>query len=131
MKILKFAFVMTLMIIGLNSCQKDDEPKEESKSVAGTWDVKWGLGSETPSTYEKWEVKENGDLNAFWPDGALYAVGSWDKNGNEVEAHYTEVDEPLSFTFIGTYDEDADEITGTWHADDDPALGGAFEMKRH
>ncbi len=126
MKFLKFAIVMTVMVIGLVSCKKDDEVK----SVAGTWEGKWGFGYETPSFYEKWDLEKGGDLSAYYPDGTLYAVGTWDEDGDEIEAHYTPLGESYSYIFIGTYDEDDDEITGEWGDAQEPTNGGTFEMKR-
>ena len=126
MKFLKFTFVMTVMVIGLNSCQKDDEPK----SVAGTWEGKWGYYTETPSNYEKWDMEEGGDLSVVYQDGTLYAVGSWDQDGGEIEVHYTVLDETYSYTFKGTYDEDDDEITGNWTNDNLPIVEGTFVMQR-
>ena len=130
MKILKFAFVILVMVIGLSSCQKDDEPKDDSKSVAGIWVGKYGFDAETPSLYEKWDMETDGDLRSLLPDGTVYAVGSWDQEGSEIEVHYNELGEPFNFTFKGTYDEDNEEITGNWFDTEDPTYGGTFEMQR-
>jgi hypothetical protein len=125
MKILKFAFVIMVMVIGLSSCQKDDE----AKSVAGIWEGIYGYGSEAPHFYEKWELKEGGDLNTFYPSGNVSAVGTWDLNGDEIEVHYTDFYND-SYTFIGTYAEAKDEITGNWFEVEDPTIGGAFIMRK-
>ena len=126
MKFSKFVFVMTVMVIGLNSCQKDNA----LKSIAGTWEGKWGYYTQTPSNYEKWTMEEGGDLNAYLQDGTLYAVGTWDENGGEIEVHYTVLDEPYNLTFQGMYDENEDEITGNWNDDDSPIVEGTFVMQR-
>jgi len=129
MKILKFAFVILVMVIGLSSCQKDDEPKDNSQSVEGTWEGHWGFNTETPSVFEKWEMGELSTLNAYLGDGTWRAVGSWDQEGNEIEVHYTALASNYRYTYIGTYDEVAGKITGHWN-DDDFLIGGTFEMER-
>jgi hypothetical protein len=126
MKISKFVFFMAVTAVGLISCRKDEGPK----SVAGTWEGNWGSGYDPPSFFEKWELKNGGDLKAFFPDGSVYALGSWDQDGEEIEVHYTTVYESYHYTFTGTFDEDDDEITGDWEDSDEPVYRGTFEMQR-
>jgi len=132
MKILKFALIMTVIVIGLNSCQKDDEPKDEPKSVVGTWEGNWGYYNDFPFNYEKWEIEKSGVLNAFVLDGTLFAVGTCDQDDDEIEVHYTSIlEDPYSLTFKGTYVGDGDTITGKWTDDAYPlAIEGTFKMYR-
>ena len=126
MKLSKIFFLLAIAAIGFTSCRKD----EGVMSMAGTWEGRWGFGYETPSFFEKWELKKDGDLNSFYPNGEVYAVGSWECDGEDFEAHYTPIGENYTYTFTGSYDEDDDEITGVWGESQDPTNGGTFEMQR-
>ena len=126
MKISKFVLLMAITTVGLISCRKDDEPR----SVAGTWEGKWGFLYETPSEFEKWDMEENGDLTSYFPDGTVYATGTWEEDGSDIEVNYTEFSLSNKYRFIGKYDQDEDEITGTWSDPENPIIGGTFEMKR-
>ena len=126
MKFSKIALLMTVIVIGLLSCKKDDEPK----SVVGTWEGAWGFGTETPVNFEKWDMEKDGELISYYPDGTMYAAGTWERDGDEIEVTYTEVTAGSRYRFIGTYDEDDDEITGDWADADFPIIGGTFEMQR-
>ena len=126
MKISKIIFFMALTAIGAISCKKDNEPK----SMAGTWEGKWGVFFETPSNYEKWVLEKNGDLSAYLEDGTLYATGTWEEDGDEIEVNYTDLSFSNKYRYTGTYDEGDDEITGDWIDPENPIIGGKFEMQR-
>lgn len=126
MKIAAFIFLVIALPLGLISCHKD----EGKKSVTGTWEGTWGYGYEIPTFYEKWELEKDGDLSSFFPDGSLYATGTWEMDGDEFEAYYTTLEESYTFRFVGQYDEDDDEISGTWAEVQDPTNGGTFEMSK-
>ena len=75
-------------------------------------------------------MEENGDLSSLFPDGSLYATGSWETDGDEFEAYYTPLGATYTYRFTGQYDAAGDEITGNWIEIQDPANGGTFEMSR-
>ena len=106
------------------SCGKDDEVK----GVAGTWEGHWGFDQDVPTNFEKWELKKNGDLNAYEYDGDLYATGSWSVDGLDFEAEYTPVGEEYSYSFSGLYHDQLDEIIGTWGDTPSSTDRGTFEM---
>lgn len=126
MKIAAFILLAIVLPLGLISCNKD----EEKKSVSGTWEGTWGYGYDVPSFYEKWELEQDGELSSLFPDGSLYATGSWETDGTEFEAYYTTLEDYYTYRFTGQYDEDEDEITGTWVEVQYPTNGGTFEMSR-
>lgn len=126
MKISKIIFFMALVVVGSISCRKDNGPK----SVAGDWEGNWGSGYDPPTFFEKWNLEKGGDLTAYFPDGSVYAVGSWDQDGEDFEAHYTTLYDSYRYTFTGTYDEGDEEIKGDWRDNDDPSYTGTFEMQR-
>ncbi|HEY3385921.1 MAG TPA: hypothetical protein VGK46_05385 [Saprospiraceae bacterium] len=126
MKSSKLILLSAFAVATFISCRKDDEVK----TMAGTWEGRWGFGYDPPTYFEKWQLKKGGDLVSFYPDGQVYAEGSWDADGDEFEAHYTPLGENYTYTFTGTFDEDDDEITGIWGESTDPSNGGTFEMSR-
>lgn len=125
MKISSFS-LLAVIALGFISCKKDEGPK----SVVGTWEGTWGNGYEIPSYYEKWELEKDGELSSLYPDGSLYATGSWETDGEDFEAYYTPLGATYSYRFTGQYDEADDEISGTWVEVQDPTNGGTFEMSR-
>ena len=127
MKISKIIFLLAVAAIGLISCHKD----EEKRSMDGTWEGLWGFGSDTPSFYEKWKLEEDGELNAYFPSGGVYASGTWEMHGEEFECHYTPIWANYTYHFTGHYDEDDDTITGDWGESSDPTNGGTFKMDRN
>ena len=125
MKISNFIFLLGILVIGFASCKKD-----EAKSMTGTWEGTWGYGYEFPSFFEKWDLEKNGDLLSFFPDGSLYANGTWELDGEEFEALYTTLEDNYTYRFTGEYDEDKEEIKGTWVEVQFPTNGGTFEMEK-
>jgi hypothetical protein len=123
MKLMRNLCLLTLIITGLASCKKD----EATPGITGRWEGKWGFDSETPTHYERWEIKSNGDLIAYDDDGDLYAEGSWTLDGLVFTAEYTSTSDN-DYSFSGSYDDQLLEIEGTWGGSPSVTDGGTFEM---
>lgn len=126
MKISKIICFMAIATAALTSCKKD----EGVKSMAGTWEGRWGFGNDVPTFYENWKLESNGDLTAYDLNGGIYATGTWESHGELFEAQYSPVGEIYSYTFKGTYDDNLDEISGSWGETPSSVDGGTFEMYR-
>ena len=124
MKMSKCIFFFTLLLISLISCKKEDG----MQNISGTWIGSWGFGPFPPTNYEHWVLEKDGDLTAYFPDGSVYATGTWELDNDEIEATYTTIMENWSYTFSGIVDDD--EITGTWGETPSAIDGGTFEMEK-
>ena len=126
MKIFRTLFLLASLSTAFVSCSKDDE----AKSMAGTWEGLWGFDQESPSNYERWEFKKNGDFSAFDYDGDLYAKGDWTIDGTEFNATYTSETSENRYSFKGDYNETTKEITGTWGLTPSVTNRGLFVMTK-
>lgn len=124
MKISKIAFCLALAAMSMVACKKD----EAKPNLAGTWEGSWGFGSDVPSYYERWSLTNDGKLKSYYPDGTLYATGTWEMNGDDFEARYKPLGDTYQYVFTGTYEDGTETISGDWRESDDPANGGSFEM---
>lgn len=125
MKLFKSIFFAVLTVAAMTSCQKD----EGVKGIAGTWEGYWGLDTDTPTEFEKWEIKKNGELTAYDDDGDIYATGTWSLEGLNFEAQYnTTPNGTYSYSFSGLYHDALDEIIGNWGLTPSHTNGGTFEM---
>jgi len=115
---------MGVASLGFVACKKDDA----KINLSGTWEGNWGFGTDVPSFYEKWSLEQNGGLSSYYPDGSLYAKGTWELNGDDFEAHYKPLGDTYTYSFTGTYDDGVKEINGDWKELQDPTNGGTFAM---
>lgn len=125
MKLSKIIFLLLVLVTVSVSCRKEEALK---KDVSGTWEGAFGFGNDIPTFFEKWDLEKNGTMNSYNPYGGLYATGTWELDGDEFGAQYSPVGETYSYTFSGFYDEDLDEITGTWGETPSAINGGTFAM---
>ena len=125
---MKFSTVLFFAGVALTyvACQKD----QDDINMAGTWEGNWGFGTEIPANYEKWKINDDGTLLAYDGTGFLIGIGTWEMEGDQFEAEYAPVGFAYTYTFTGPYDEDDDEITGTWGQTPSTTDGGRFEMSR-
>jgi hypothetical protein len=123
MKFAKIVFLLAaITTLGLASCKKD----EAKPNLSGDWEGSWGFGTDVPSFYEKWSLENNGDMSSYFPDGSLYANGTWELNDNDIEVRYTSIAEQYTYSFTGTFAND--KITGDWRDTQNPTIGGKFKM---
>ena len=125
MKLSKIIFLLAVLVTVSISCRPEDALQ---KDISGRWEGAFGFGNDIPTFYEKWELEKNGEMNSYDPFGGLYATGTWELEGDEFEAQYSPVGETYSYTFSGFYDDDLDEITGTWGETPSAIDGGTFAM---
>lgn len=126
MKFSKLFFAFVIASATLVSCSKDDD----AKGIAGTWEGKWGFDEDTPTYYEKWEMKKNGEMKVYDDDG-LYAEGTFTVDGLNFTATYTPVGKNYSYIFTGLYHDELGEITGNWGEAPSTTDGGTFEMYKN
>lgn len=126
MKFLKIVFLFVLAAGSLTSCQKD----ELEKTIVGTWEGHWGFDFDTPTHYEKWDLKKNGDMTAYNANGTVIAVGSWELDGFTFEAEYKSEFSDARYLFTGLYSDAALEIIGNWGEKPSNADGGTFTMHK-
>jgi hypothetical protein len=126
MKIFKALLFTAFILGGFTACDKDNE----SKAIIGTWEGSWGFDFETPSVYEKWEIKKGGELVAINSNGNVMARGEWKVNGFNFEAEYTTVSSHNTYLFSALYSDVAEEITGNWGAAPSSSDGGTFIMHK-
>ena len=126
MKQVRNILIIAITVMGFIACQKD----EGKAGVKGTWEGYWGFDLETPDVYERWEMKKNGDLEAYSASGKMIATGSWHVDGFNFEAEYTTVTSHNKYLFEGLYSDAADELTGNWGHAPSSTNGGTFDMYR-
>lgn len=126
MKFSKSILILAIAILGFASCNKDDVASKNG--LEGTWVGNWGFDFDTPTNYEKWVIKKNGDMVVYDEDGDVIAEGSCSANGVDFLAEYTPTGKDYSYTFSGLYSDVAKEIIGTWGETPSIADGGTFEM---
>ena len=126
MKSMKLMLLVALLIAGLAACKKDDNV---TPGITGTWEGTWGFGNDTPEYFERWEIKQNGDVFAYDDDGDLYAEGEWQLEGTIFTMHYQSV-AYNDYSFAGEYNETTLEIIGTWGGTPRTTDGGTFEMAK-
>ena len=124
MRFSKIIFFTVVTTFGIISCQKI----EVVDNIAGEWEGNWGWGTEVPSYYEKWVLEKDGELKSYYPDGSLYAIGTWECEGNDFEAEYSPLGETYSYIFSGEHEDG--EIEGTWDESPSAIDGGTFEMEK-
>ena len=124
MKISKIVFLSAMLLAGLVSCKKD----EGLQNMNGTWIGSWGFANLPRTNYEHWSLEKNGELTSYFPDGSIYATGTWECEDDEFEATYTTPMENHSYSFSGFIDDD--QIVGTWGEAPSAIDGGTFEMEK-
>ncbi len=125
MKWRNLVWIIAVLAIGQMSCQNEPGGR---KALAGTWEGYWGFDFDTPTYYEKWEIKKNNTLLAYDEDGILIAKGEWKLKGLDFEVIYTPTGANYTYTFSGLYHDLLGEIIGTWGETPSKANGGTFEM---
>ncbi len=125
MKITKCLLLLAVAVVSFTSCDKKDTSVDPG--IVGTWEGKWGFDADTPTYYEKWVIKSNGDLSAYDGSGDLYAKGSCHLDGVNFTAEYKPVGKDYSYKFSGLYHDVLNEIDGTWGPAPSTTSGGTFE----
>ena len=128
MNAVKCLFFLAIIAIGFSSCKKDDVTID--KGLVGTWVGQWGFDQDTPTYYERWVIKKNGDLTAYDGYGNVYAEGSCSVNGLNFTAEYTPVGKDYSYKIAGLYHDQLEEILGTWGKAPSATNRGTIEMYR-
>ncbi len=85
---LKTIFAMLVMAAFIfTSCKKDNpSPKHP---IAGNWVGKYGSGNETPSTFFKIQILDNGTLKIKNEENVVTGSGTWELNELNFTAVYS------------------------------------------
>jgi hypothetical protein len=127
MKSIKFLLLLAVLLSVFTACKKDDDVV--SPGITGRWEGKWGFGNDVPEYDETWIIDEDGTVEVLDDDGDHYAEGTWDLDGDNFVMTYlsTAYNE---YSFIGTYNEAALTLEGTWGGTPSSTDGGHFDMSK-
>lgn len=103
--------------------------KDAADGMAGTWEGKWGGGSETPQYFLKFTLTDNGQLQRLDEENHVIATGTWTLDGIEFECSYTHSD-GQTHRIGGLYTDFDGTIIGTWGYHPSKANGGEIELKK-
>jgi hypothetical protein len=123
-------FSLLAGIIGFYSCKKDkQETSTPATEIAAPYEGKFGTGTNTPSSFYSFNLKEDGTLEEVNNAGVVVGKGTWSIQGNSFQGYYHYLT-PVTSTFsvTATYDQAAKKLSGTWGYGSSNQDGGKWFM---
>jgi hypothetical protein len=128
MKTIRVMLAALLLTGSMIACKKDNVAID--KSIAGTYQGKWGDVGGPVHTYFKLQLKSDGKLVRLNESGAVTANGTYTISGIKFEGSYTHTSNGETHSVAGLYTDFDGVITGTWGYGGSKANGGVFEIKK-
>ena len=89
MKLLNIFLLLVFSTLVFSSCHKNnDAPTVPATQLAGKYEGKFGTGSNTPSAFYAFNIKENGVLEEIKSSGEVVGVGTWTITGTNFRGSY-------------------------------------------
>jgi hypothetical protein len=133
MKALKFSLIVFLTSLLFVGCSKNNDNPAPASSVSnaitGTWQGKYGTGSNNPSSFYSFRIKVGGVLEELGSAGQVLGTGTWKLDNNIITGSYT-YPSGSKYSFIGAFDASKKQIIGDWGYGSSATNGGLWDMDK-
>lgn len=132
MKVLRILLLLVFGISLFSSCSKSHDPVSVPVSdLSGKYEGKFGTGTNSPSSFFGFNIKQNGTLEEISSSGEVIGTGTWTITGNNFTGSYHYIFPATSFFKVaGTYDASSKKISGTWGYGSSDKDGGKWFMTK-